>query len=622
MSSIYPVYQRADNGDLILDADGNPIYDFGVRDDSRMYNNDRNTLQPSNLVATTVSNEESRKRYFTTLNTYADIRLARNLKFRSSFGIDKYFFNTLSYETPAFGNGQSVGGRAGRQQDQTTSWTWNNMLSYNKSFGQHTLDLMASTEAYKFELQSLTGRKIAFPFAGLTEFGSAATTETLSSATTVETINSYLGRARYDFRRKYFAEITVRWDGSSRFAQGYKWGFFPAAGVSWLISEEDFLKPVSMINLLKFRASYGQVGNNRLTSYFPYLSTFSGGYDNLENPGIYLDQLGNQTIRWEKQGNLNIGIDFGILNNRLNGSIDYFRKESIDLLFSRPLVFSGGIPSIDDNIGTVINSGVEFSLAADIFRGKSFIWNSILNASFVKNKITKLPQEKLLSGAYQREVGKSFYDFYMPVWAGVDAQTGAPQWLADELDVNGDPTGKQIIVNDYEDATRYYVGSALPKVTGGWTNVFNYKKFDLSIIVNFAFGGKTYDGNYASLMHGFTAGYGDQLSSDILSRWQKPGDVTDVPILDENNTDINQRSTRYLFDGDYARLRNVTLGFNFNPDRTRRIVKNARFYVQGDNLLTWSKLKKGADPETNVDGSARTTTSVFKIISAGLEINL
>lgn len=621
MSSIYPVYKRGENGEELLDADGKPMYDFGNPDASRTVNVNRNSLQPSNLVATTLVNTESRKRYLTNLNTYADIRLAKGFNFRSSFGIDKYFAESLSYETPDFGNGQNVGGRAGRVNDNTTSWTWNNMLNYNRSFGDHTIDLMASTEAYKYEFKTLSGQKVAFPFSGLTEFGTAATTEALNSGTTTETINSYLGRAKYDYKGKYFAEVTVRWDGSSRFAPGNQWGFFPAAGVSWILSEEDFMKKIAFINFLKLRASYGEVGNNRLASYFPYLSTFSGGYDNLNNPGIYLDQLANDDVRWEKQGNLDIGIDFSIWKNRISGSIDYFRKESIDLLFTKPLVFSGGIPSIDYNIGTVINSGVEFTINARAVSKKNFEWNSGLNASFVKNKITKLPQAKVLSGPYQLEVGRSFFDFYIQEWAGVDPATGAPQWYADELDAGGSPTGKKIIVNTYAEASRYYVGGALPKVTGGWTNTFTYKKFDLSILLNFVFGGKTYDGEYGSLMHGFTASFGDQLHTDMLNRWQKAGDITDVPRLDLNNSDITQRSTRFLYDGDYVRLRNITLGFTFNPDKNGKIIKNARFYVQADNIGTWSKLKRGADPETDVDGTARPQSSVFKIISAGLEFN-
>ena len=621
MSSIYPVYQRGDNGEQLLDAAGNPIYDFGNPDLTRNVNVNRNTLTPSNLVATTLTNEESRKRFITSLNTYAAIKLTRDLVFKSSFGIDRYSLNSLSYETPEFGNGQNVGGRSVRQADVITSWTWNNMLSYNKRFGEHNIEAMASTEAYKYEKETNTGQKTNFPFPGLTEFVAAATNESLTGFTTNSTIASYLGRVKYDFRSKYFAEITVRWDGSSRFAPDYQWGFFPAAGVSWLLSEEDFLKNSEFISMLKLRASYGQIGNNSLPSYFPYLSTFTTGYDNLTYPGVYLTQLANEKIKWEKQGNLNIGVDFSFWNNRLSGSVDYFNKTSQDLLFSKPLVFSGGIPSVDFNIGTVENAGVELSLNGTIIKGKKLEWNSTMNITYVKNTLKKLPQEKILKGAYQYEVGRSVYDFYMQEWAGVDPSNGNPLWYKDETDANGNLTGKKITVNKYDQATRYYVGSAIPKVSGGWTNTFNYGKIDFSFLINYAFGGKYYDANYSNLMHGFSANYGTQMSTDILGRWQKAGDITNVPILDENNTDITQRSTRFLFSGDYVRLRNITLGYTFNTEKWQNVIRNARLYLQADNVYTWSQLKKGADPETDVDGSARQTSTVFKTFSAGVAFN-
>jgi TonB-linked SusC/RagA family outer membrane protein len=621
MSSIYPVYQRGEKGEQLLDAAGEPIYDFGNPNSGRTVNVNRNTLQPSNLVATTLTNEESRKRFITSLNAYATIKLAKDLAFKSSFGIDRYNMNTLSYETPEFGNGQNVGGRAVRQSDIITSWTWNNMLTYSKRFGEHNLEVMASTEAYKYDKQTSTGQKTNFPFSGITEFNSAATTESLTGSTVNTTIASYLGRVKYDFRSKYFAEITLRWDGSSRFAPDYQWGFFPAAGVSWLMSEEDFLKNSNTISFLKLRASYGQVGNNNLTNYFPYLSSFSTGYDNLTYPGVYLTQLANEKIRWEKQGNLNIGVDFGFWSNRLTGSIDYFNKTSQDLLFSKPLVFSGGIPSVDFNIGTVQNSGVELSLNGRVIKGKKFDWTSSLNITYIENTLKKLPQEKILKGAYQYEVGRSIYEFYMQEWAGVDPANGAPLWYKDETDASGNPTGKKITVNKYDQATRYYVGSAIPKVSGGWTNTFNYGNIDFSFLINYAFGGKIYDGNYSNLMHGFTGNYGTQMSTDVLNRWQKAGDITNVPILDENNTDIIQRSTRFLFSGDYVRLRNITLGYTFNTDKWQKVVKSARVYLQADNVYTWSNLKKGADPETNIDGSARQTSTMFKTFSAGVAFN-
>jgi TonB-linked SusC/RagA family outer membrane protein len=622
MSSIYPVHMRGENGELLLDAAGNPMWDFGKPDPNRTVNVNRVTLQPSNLVATTLVNEESRRRLLNNLNVHGEVKFTPNLRFRTNFGIDRYHFTSMSYETPEFGNGENVGGRLNRQQDLTTSWTWNNMLNYNRRFGIHNIDVMGSVEAYKYDFNTMNGQKTGFPFGGLTQFNSAATTESLTGSSTSTTINSYLGRVKYDLKGKYFIEGTVRWDASSRFAPEERWGFFPAVGVSWVISDEEFVKNVAFINMLKFRASYGELGNEGLTSRFPYLSTFSTGYDELTNPGIYLDQLGNEGLKWEKQANFNVGVDFALLKNRLNGSIDYFDKTSIDLLFQKPLVFSGGIPSVDFNIGEIYNRGVELSLTGVPIRGKNFNWEISTNLTRLTNRITKLTESDTLApaGAYRFVVGKSRYEFYLPEWAGVDPATGDPLWYKDEVDANGVPTGKKITVNQYEDATRHWVGSGVPKLTGGLSQRFNYRGFDLSVLFNFSFGNKYYDVNYAGLMHGFTAGYGTQMHVDMLNRWRAPGDVTDVPRLDENNTDINQFSTRYLFNGDYVRLRNITLGYSFNPDRSKKIIKNARFYLQADNYATWSNLKKGADPEANITGSAATTSSVFKTASAGVEI--
>lgn len=622
MSSIYPVYKRGENGELLLDANGQPIWDFGKPDPARTVNVNRNTLQPSNLVATTLVNDESRDRLQNNLNLFGEVKFTPALRFRSSFGIDRYHFNSMSYQNPEFGLGENVGGRITRQQDLTTSWTFNNMANYSRRFGVHNIDLMGSVEAYKYALRTQTGQKVGFPFGGLREFNSAATTEALTGSSTSTTINSYLGRAKYDFKSKYFIEGTVRWDASSRFAPENRWGFFPAVGVSWVLSEEDFIRNMAFINVLKFRASYGRLGNEGLTSRFPYLSTFSTGYDQLNYPGVYLDQLGNEDLRWEKQGNFNVGLDFTVLNNRLNGSVDYFDKRSIDLLFSRPLVFSGGIPSVDYNIGEISNRGIEFALNGTPVRTKNFTWDVSFNMTKLTNEITKLTDKDTLApaGSYRFVVGKSRYEFYLPEWAGVNPEDGSPMWYKDEVDANGNPTGKKLTVKEYEEATRHWVGTGVPKLSGGLSQRFNYRGFDLSFLFNFSFGSKYYDVNYAALMHGFTAGFGTQMHKDIVDRWQQPGDITNVPILDENNTDITQLSTRFLFDGDYIRLRNVTLGYNYAPRNSTSIVKGARLFVQADNYFTWSKLIKGADPEADISGAAAVTSSVFKTASVGIEI--
>ena len=511
--------------------------------------------------------------------------------------------------------------------DGTTSWTWNNMLTWKQRYGDHNIEVMGAGEWYRYQYEVISGQKTRFPFAGLYQFNNAANTEALNGYLDNLAINSFFGRAKYGFANKYFVEATLRWDGSSRFAKDNRWGFFPAVGATWLISEEGFMQGQNTVNLLKLRASYGRIGNEALASFFPYLSTFSSSnpsigveFNELDQPGFILDQLGNEEIEWEKQANYNIGVDFALFSNRISGSVDWFNKSSVDLLFRRPLVLSGGIPFVDFNIGDVVNRGVEINLNGVLVQNKNISWEAGINATFITNELKKLPQEKIISNPYQQEVGKSIFEFFMPEWAGVDPQDGKGMWYADELDASGNPTGKKVTVKQYSQATRYYQGTAIPKVSGGFNTRFSWKGLDASVIINYALGGKYYDGNYAGLVGGISSGAGDQLHADILNRWQGAGDVTDIPRLDINNTDYVQTSTRFLFSGDYARLRNVTLGYTLHPRIGGKAVQSIRVFAQADNMFTWSNLKRGADPETNVDGNARQTSSVFKIVSGGIEI--
>ncbi len=267
------------------------------------------------------------------------------------------------------------------------------------------------------------------------------------------------------------------------------------------------------------------------------------------------------------------------------------------------------------------NSGIEVTLNSRNVVSKDFNWSTDFNFATLKNEITKLPQEFINSGSFRLEVGKSLNEYYIYEWAGVNPDNGEPQWYKDEI-VNGEPTGKKVIVNENSGATRYYFGSALPKVTGGLNNAFNYKSFDLSFLFNFAFGGKVLDSDYIGLMHGMSS-VGGQLHTDILNRWQKPGDVTDVPKLSFKNYSYGSASTRHLFSGDYVRLRNVTFGYTLPGSilGKQNVMKNFRIYVQADNYFTWVRdAKKGMDPELNLAGQTGQRSSTFKTISAGLNV--
>ncbi len=631
MSSVFPIYARDDSGRIIKDISGNPTYDFGNADPSRAINIGRPVLQLANAVATTALDDWVYHRLLTDLNVYAQVNFTKNLYFKTSFGINRTNVDQLRYQNKDYGDAAPVGGRTYKQQDLTTSWTFNNMIGYDQRFGRHHIEAIASYEAYKFKFETLYGSKTGFAFSGVQQPIGGAVAESFDGYTVTSTLVSLLGRVRYDYQGKYFGEFSIRRDGSSSFSPGNRYGVFPAAGVSWLISKEGFLNRNATVNLLKLRASYGAVGNNGLLDgnglpiYFPYIGTYSYGYNDLTHPGVYLTQLANPRIQWEKQLSANAGVDFELFKSRFTGSIDLFTKNSQHLILNQPLTPSIGFGSFISNIGKVRNQGIEVNLNYSIFRKRVFTWDVNLNITYLKNKIIKLlPGVDTFSAksAFRNVVGKSIYEFYLPVWAGVDPATGHGEWWIDERDAGGNLTGKQVKTNDYSTAqsSQKWVGSGIPKYTGGFSTRLFYMDIDLNILFNYALGGKYYDGNYARLMNGTYGGFGAQMSTDELRAWRKTGDITDVPKMNAGNNDEEQLSTRFLFSGTYLRLRNVTLGYTVHTDRWQKAVKEARIYVQVDNILTFDKLKHGSDPESSINGYAGGYAFPFKTYSAGINL--
>ncbi len=625
MSNIYPVFMRDEDGSLILDEDGNPEYDFGENQPGRTVNVNRPVLQPSNLVATTYLNDIQRQRYYTNLNGYIDITFLKDFTLRSNISYEMYLFDRFDFDNPDNGDGENVGGRVQRQKNITNAWTWFNQLTYDKTFGRHYLNASFITETYNYKYEYLNAQKTGFPFNGLKEFNAAASLENLGGYTNQHRMFSLLGRASYNYDGRYYAEVAVRGDQSSKFSSENRLGTFTSFGVSWVMSNEDFMANLGSVSLLKLRASYGEVGNNKILDkdgfevYFPYISSFETGYDDLDNSGVFFNYLANSTISWEKVNTLNIAIDFGFFNDRLTGSLEWYDKLTTGMLFDRPLTRSVGYPSIQENNGDLQNTGVEILLNSTNISNERFVWNTGFNISFEKNEIKKLSQDEILNGTKRLKVGSSIYEFFIRDWAGVDPEDGAAMWYMDELDEEGNITGRTT-TKDYDEATRYEQGSALPKFRWGFNSNMQFAGFDFSFLVAASHGGKVLDYDYASLMHGYnTMGY--QLHRDILKRWQEPGDITNVPRLNTGNSDVDQRSTNYLFDNTYVRLRNVTLGYSLDPDILERsnIFRSLRIYVQADNYFTWN-MNEGLDPEVNIQGTTDSRSSMFKTLSFGLNL--
>jgi TonB-linked SusC/RagA family outer membrane protein len=627
MASIYPVYEHDDQGKLILDSNGQPIYDFGNYIPGRSVNMDRPVLNPSNLIGTTNLDNNKYENFLTTINVYGDFKLYKGLNFRTNYAVDRNVYSGSEYQNPEFGDADAVQGRLAKERDLSTSSTWNNMLTYNNKFGDHSLNAMVSMEAYKYKFDYMRSSITGFPFPGLDAQNTGSVNEAVESSTSETTLLSYLSRISYNYKEKYFIEGAIRLDKSSKFAPTKRTGYFPSIGASWLMSNEDFIKDANTFSYLKLRASYGQTGNNNLLSstsdfdYFPYLPLFNV-LPNLSSPGVYLTSIGNPNITWEKISTSNVGLDFGILDDRLTGTVEYFYKKTTNLLFRVPLVTSGGMPVYPDNIGSLRNTGVELLLNSVNIDHTDFKWKTSLNLSTVRNKFLSLSQPSIVTGNYKYQVGASPYDFFIEEWAGVDPADGAPMWYKDVTDANGNITRQTTKLYSEATASRVYMGSALPKLTGGFSNNMQYKNFDFSFLINFSVGGKIYDSDYAGLMGGFSRP-GNQLSADMLNFWQSAGQQTDVPVLNLSTTNApNSRSSRFLVDASYLRLRNVSLGYTLKPTVFNKpdLFKTFRLYIQADNMLTLARAHSGLDPEQSIAGTTNNRSSIFKTYSIGLNL--
>ncbi len=423
---------------------------------------------------------------------------------------------------------------------------------------------------------------------------------------------SYFGRLSYKFMNRYLAEVSVRSDGSSRFGQNNRYGTFPAASLGWIVSEEDFLKGNEVVTFLKLRTSYGIAGNAEIGN-FTWQGTFAPGANYNNQPGVRPSQLANTDLSWETSSQLDIALDFGLLSDRITGSVNYYNRVSKDMLLNERVPGSSGFQSIIRNIGQMTNQGVEFNIRSFNFSGE-FEWSSDFNITFNTNRIDNLGSTTspdaidLGFGETRAIVGYPFATFFIVRSAGVDPATGAPLYYRPrtvdgvvqnglngagvDLEVARDAQGNPL---PWSAAWRVPTGKNYPDFFGGFTNNFRWKNFDLSILINFSFGNKIYDDAGKRLVGNI--GFGWNQMTKTLDRWQKPGDVTDVPRLSlSDNRDIN--TDRFIYDGSFIRLRNVTLGYTLPTSITQDWgVSRLRVYVTAINPALLYNNFPGWDPE-------------------------
>ncbi|MDR0691868.1 MAG: TonB-dependent receptor [Prevotellaceae bacterium] len=574
-----PIYLTDKNGNYILDTEGN-----------LQFNYTNPTSKDFNPLATPYTDKNSSKNYRFLASAFLDFQLYKGLNLKTVFSPDFIDYAESSYWSKEHGNGPAYGGRADRVSTRDLMYTSTSTLNYQNTFAEkHSINAMAGVEYWQSNYERVEAGATTFPIDGMDELSAGADAMQPSSSTTKEVLISYLGRVEYSYNDRYNFSFSLRSDGSSVFGKENKWGTFWSVGASWRMEEEDFIKTSNWIDQLKLRVSYGTSGNNQGLARYQSLGLWDITADYIygTSSGSGHTQLANLILSWEKQDMFNIGIDYRFLK-RFYGSIDYFYKNSHDLLYNYPLAASNGFESIMKNIAQVSNSGIEFLFGAAIFNDTPVRWDVELNFSAIRDKIEDLVGEDLIVSDTQKiwSKGYSQYEFYMPTWAGVNPDNGDPQWVS--KDANGNVT----LTNLYSRATPEKQGRATPDFYGGLRTGVSYKDFDLSILFSYSWGGLVYDGLYESVLHeGNLAGA--QMHRDDLNAWTPTNRNTNIPKYMNNNTSAtNSVSSRYLFDATNVKLKNITLSYHL-PVRhfgaLAKVVTGGRIFVSADNLFTWFK---------------------------------
>lgn len=558
-------------------------------------------------------------------NVFGQYNFSPSLFFRSEFGVDIQNQNDDQFYgfRTAYGNGSNGYGES--DWFRGTDYNINNYLSFKKKLSnKHDLEAVAgmSYQKYNSEFANVYGEQ--FPVETLRKLASAGVIKGGTSRESNSAFLSYFARANYKLSNRYLFSLSGRVDGSSVFGSDTRYGFFPAVSAGWIMSEESFLKGSKLLSFLKLRGSWGLTGNADGFGDFAHLGLWGGAsYDG--TGGLVSTQLANPDLKWEKSNQVDIGLDFGFFNNRISGEIDYYKRKTEDLIYNVPVPSSAGYTTKTVNIGAMENKGIEIVLNTDNIISKNFKWSSNFNISFNRNKILKLDGDQTIipgnDGRYLNSliVGESIGVFYGPKYAGVDPANGDALFFEQD--------GKTT-TNSYNDAGNFVVGNPNPKTIAGFGNTFNYRGVELSVLFQGVFGNQVQNGAGGFMSAGFD--WFDNQTRDQLGRWQKPGDITQIPQLRLGGygADGISASSRYVYDADYIRLKNITLAYNIPSSIARKAKLNSvKLYVTAVNLLTFTSYP-GWDPEVNTDyragnrnqGSDFYAAPQIKNISFGLNL--
>ena len=637
MAPIYPVYLHNADGSYLLDADGNKQYDTTSE-----------YLQNRNIVYEMSMDKDKTRRNVLDGLIYAKVTLPYGFTFTGKADLNHANTNRQTYNNPIIGDGSTNNGRLTDYSYQYTSYTGQELLTWEHDFDVHHLDVLLGHENYSWNRRYSMARNVNAAIDGLlalSNFVSNSDTEGFFNDYRTE---SYLGRLRYSYDDKYFADFSLRRDGSSKFQKDNRWGNFFSFGVNWNIKKENFMKDVKWVDALRARASYGEVGNDAAVDYYGYQALYyitkNGG-----KPALIRQKLAANNLKWETTQTFDFGVE-GTLFDRLNFSLGYFDKRSKDLLFQVRFPLSAGSFSGNSdienltqyqNIGTISNRGFEIMLSGDVVRSKDWTWNLSFDATTLKNKVLKLPNgEDILHGHQKYSVGHSAYEWYTYHFAGVDQMTGSSLYDLDtQKESAANAAGALVEINGTKYTTnsafaqREWAGTALPSVYGSFGSNLRWKDLSLSVLMTYSLGGKIMDASYQSLMSTGSASSAAALHKDILGSWDGvPAGMTatspnridphGIPIIDFNQSNENNSlSDRWLTSASYLIMKNIMLTYRLPKTLVSSWGLGGVSVKAGvENLFTVTS-RKGLNPQYNFKGGSDDTYVSARVFNFGLSVD-
>lgn len=619
MAPIYPVYQKDANGNTVYDDSGKPVYDWG-----------NSRPAGANAGWNPIANLEEDMYLGVTDNvsgrTYIDLGglekgPIQGLKFTVNFGFDYANSKSTTYYNPDFGNAAAINGLLSQEVGRTFSYTFNQLLTYNRTFGKHNIDFLVGHEYYDYNYQYLGASKTGITFKGIYELNGFVVNDGASGYSDNYRIESYLSRLNYGYADKYYFSASYRRDASSRFHADHRWGDFWSVGASWRISQESFLSDVKWINNLTLKASYGVQGNDNINSLYAWQALYSVDWANGGMTGALLSKLETKDLKWEKNGNMNFGIEARLFN-RLSASLEYYRRKTDDMLLDYPMAMSLGFSGYNKNIGSMLNSGFEFTLTGNIIKKGNFNWDMTIMGSTIHNEVLKLTEdgEPIIGSNTIIAEGEAVNSFYLAKSAGVDPATGEKLYVTwtedpDTGERTYGTTNNRAISANY----REVCGSRIPDLYGSISNDLRFGNWDLSLLCTYSIGGDMLDGVYYSYL--YNTYVGTTAHVDRKNAWKNPGDVTSIPKVEiGGSTDIAYTQDD-LRDASYFAIKNLSIGYSLPKKWMRAInIESARFVLSGDNLVLISALK-GMDPQYNFTGSTGFSYTPERTVSFGVEIN-